>query len=136
MKIKHLALALFALCLLSVAASAQAVIEFPKGSGTATREAAINKQVTAWDYQLKARPGQVVTIKLESQGRGAVFGLYYEGEGDHPLVLANNATTWTGKLPPTGLEDRNGYATYDLPVSPRSRRPRSEVRFKLTVTVR
>lgn len=136
MTIKHLALAVFTLCLLSAAASAQAVIEFPKGSGTATREAAINKQVTAWDYQLRARPGQVVTIKLESPRRGAVFGLYYEGEGDHPLVLANNATTWTGKLPATGLEDRNGYATYDLPVSARARRLRGEVKFKLSVTVR
>jgi len=140
MKTANLALALFALfalCLLSAVTSAQAVIEFPKRSGTATREAAINKGVTGWDYQLKARPGQTVSIRLEpSPARGATFELYYEGEGDHPVSISSKATVWTGRLPKTGLEDRRGIATYTLSVGSRARRLRGEVKFKLTITVR
>jgi hypothetical protein len=137
MKTHRLALATFAVCLLTASASAQAVIDFPKGSGTATREAVLNKGVLAWDYQLRAKPGQTVTIKLApSPARAASFELFYEGEGDHPVSLASKAASWTGRLPATGLEDRRGVATYNISVSPRVRRVRGEVRFRLAVTVR
>jgi len=137
MKTKNLALAFFALCLLTASASAQAAIEFPRGSGTEVRTEVIHKKELGWDYQLKAKPGQTVVIRLEpSPARGATFELYYEAEGDHPVSLASKATSWSGRLPQTGLEDRQGIATYSISVSPRTRRPRSDVRFKLTVTVR
>jgi hypothetical protein len=137
MRIKHLALATIAVCVFAATASAQAVIEFPKGSGTATREAVLNKNVLGWDYQLRAKPGQVVTIRLEpSPAKAASFQLFYETEGDHPVSLATKASSWTGRLPKTELEDRQGIATYGLSVSPRVRRVRGEVKFKLTVAVR
>lgn len=136
MNLKHLALAAFAVCLLVVSASAQAVIEFPRGAGTEVREGAINKRAVGWDYQLKARPGQTVTIRLESPARAASFELYYEGEGDRPVNLATKAVSWSGRLPATGLEDKRGYAVYSISVGPRARRLRGEVKFKIAVTVR
>ncbi len=136
MKIRHLALALFAVCAFALFANAQAIIDFPRGSGTEVREEAINKRATAWDFQLRAPPGQTATIKLESPARGAVFVLSYETEGDHPVALANNATSWWGRLPKTELEDQHGVATYNLSVSPRARRLRGELRFKLIVTIK
>lgn len=136
MKPLSLVLALFALCLLPAATRAQAVIDLTRG-GTETREETISSRATGFDYQLKARPGQSVTIKLEPvPAQGASFILSYETEGDQPVVLIRNAANWTGRLPKTGLEDRRGTATYDLSVSPRGRRVRGEVRFRLTVTVR
>lgn len=137
MSVNHLALALLIACLLSASASAQAAIEFPRGAGTEVREGAINKGVTAWDYQLRVKPGQTVVIKLEpSPARGAVFALSYEGEGDHPIVLTSNAVSWSGRLPNTEVEDRQGIATYNISVIPRARRPRGEVKFRLTITLR
>jgi hypothetical protein len=102
MTTKHLALALFALCLLPAATRAQAMIDFPHGTGTEVREETISSRAPGFDFQLKARAGQTVEIKLEpTPASGAAFVLAYETEGDHPVVLANNATVWTGRLPKT-----------------------------------
>jgi hypothetical protein len=132
MRISTITLALFALCLLPAASRAQAVIDLTRG-GTETREEVISSRALGFDYQLKARPGQTVTIKLEAQG--AAFILSYETEGDQPVVLARNAAIWTGKLPRSGLEQR-GIATYDISVNPRTKRLRGDVRFRLTVTAK
>lgn len=75
-------------------------------------------------YQLRARKGQQMIVRLTSAKKNAVFGIF--APGMEPMDIGQNRTDWTGTLPKTGV--------YEIIVFPEDEM--TNTAFTLEITIR